>query len=123
LGIVGSHNGFPIQKLAISSDSSICASIAHDEFIRFWNVENLKNKNLDAQSKSKSKMLKNKKLNAKGKSENFFADIIENNEEDDDDDDDEDDDDADDSDDDSSDDENQKNNNKTQADSSSTDSD
>lgn len=98
LGVIGGHDGFPIQKLALSNDSNVCASIGHDEQIRFWDVENLKSRHIDAQSKSKSKVLKNKKLNLKGKSDNFFADLIENDQEHDDDDGDDDDDNDDDDD-------------------------
>lgn len=98
MGVVGSHDGSPVQKLALSSDTNVCASIGHDETIKFWRVESLKTRRLDPQSKSKSKTLKNKKINAKGKADNFFADLIED--EADDDDDDENDSDDDDSDDD-----------------------
>ncbi|RNA43412.1 WD repeat-containing 55-like [Brachionus plicatilis] len=82
LGVVGNHNGFPIHKLNLSSDKNICASLCHDQKIKFWNVENLKHKNMDAQSKSKNKSLKNTKLTAKGKSENFFADLVDGKDED-----------------------------------------
>ncbi len=90
LGILGSHSSdFPIQKLCLSNDRNVCASISHDECVRFWNVENIKEKVLNASSKSKSKKLKNKKLTVKGKAENFFSDLIEDEKDDDDDDDDE----------------------------------
>lgn len=100
VGVVGNHDDFPIQSLSLSSDGNICASISHDQTVRFWSVENIKNKKLDSQSKSKSKELKNKKLTKQGKAENFFADLIEDDEDDEeneDDSDDEDDDDDDDS--------------------------
>ena len=42
LGIVGKHDGFPIQNLCLSSDGNVCASISHDENVKFWNVENIK---------------------------------------------------------------------------------
>ena len=94
--MVGTHEKFPIQKLALSCDGNVCASISHDELVKFWNVKNIKEIKLDAGSKSKSKSAKNKKLNAGGKSENFFSDIIEEKDDDDDDDDDGDSDDSDD---------------------------
>ncbi len=84
LGVVGSHDEFPIQHLALSGDGNICASISHDELVKFWNVEHIKSIEVDAQSKSKNKSLKNKKLNQKGKSDNFFCDIIDEDEEEDD---------------------------------------
>lgn len=82
LGVVGNHDGFPIQKIDLSSDKSVCASLCHDQCVKFWNVENLKNINIDAQSKSKNKTLKNRKLTSKGKSENFFSDLIEEKDDD-----------------------------------------
>ena len=82
LGVVGSHDDFPIQKLCLSSDKNVCASISHDEYVKFWNVENIKHRTLDAQSKSKSKSAKNRKINAFGKSESFFSDLIEEKDED-----------------------------------------
>lgn len=98
LGVVGNHDDFPIQRLTLSSDKNVCASLCHDQCVKFWNVENLKTKNIDAQSKSKNKTLKNKKLTAKGKSENFFADLIENEDDEDEDESEDDSDDSDDSD-------------------------
>jgi hypothetical protein len=76
LGVLGNHSGFPIQRLCLSGDANVCASISHDNFVKFWNVENIKNTKLNASSKSKSKSLKNKKLTSSGKAENFFADLI-----------------------------------------------
>ena len=82
LGVVGSHDGFPIQNLCLSSDGNVCASISHDESVKFWNVESIKNIKLDAQSKSENKSLKNKKITSQGKSENFFSDLVEKENED-----------------------------------------
>jgi len=76
MGIIGSHEDFPIQHLTLSSDRKIVASISHDECVKFWSVEGLEHKSIDPSSKSKNKLLKNSKLTAKGKSENFFSDLI-----------------------------------------------
>jgi hypothetical protein len=84
LGVLGQHDGFPIQNLCLSPDGNVCASISHDEYVKFWNVENIKSIKIDAQSKSKSKSLKDKKLTTKGKSDNFFSDLFENGEDEDD---------------------------------------
>lgn len=78
LGIVGNHKDFPIQRLCLAPDGDVCASISHDDYVRFWNIASIKNKKLDAQSKSKSKSLKNKKLTSSGKADNFFSDLLEN---------------------------------------------
>lgn len=80
MGIIGNHEDFPIQHLTMSSDKKVVASISHDECVKFWNVEGLEHKSIDPSSKSKSKVLKNKKLTVKGKSENFFADLIDEKE-------------------------------------------
>lgn len=74
MGIIGNHENFPIIKLALSPDRKTLASIAHDEYIRFWNIDGLDSKVIQASSKSDSKKLKNKKI---GKNENFFSDLIE----------------------------------------------
>ena len=84
MGIVGKHDGFPIQNLCLSSDGNVCASISHDENVKFWNVENIKEIKIDAQSKSENKKLKNKKITAKGKPDNFFSDLVEKQNDDDD---------------------------------------
>ena len=89
---MGNHDGFPVQNLCLSADGNVCASISHDENVKFWNVENIKDIKIDAQSKSENKSLKNKKLTAKGKSENFFSDLVEKKDENDEDDDESDDD-------------------------------
>lgn len=99
LGIVGSHNQFPIQNMCLSSDGNVVASISHDECVKFWNVENIKSIKIDAQSKSTNKSLRNKKINSSGLSDNFFADLCENKDKGDDDSDDSDEDDGKDSDD------------------------
>jgi WD repeat-containing protein 55 len=87
LGIVGNHNNFPIQQMSLSSDGNFLASISHDETVRIWNVEHVKNMRVNVQAKKvKSKALKDKKITTKGKSENFFEDLIDNEEENEDDD-------------------------------------
>ena len=91
MGVLGNHDGFPIQTMSVSSDGNVVASISHDEYVKFWNVENIKSIKIDAQSKCKNKTLKNKKINVKGKSDNFFADLCEKNDEDEEEDDDDDD--------------------------------
>ena len=77
----------------MSSDGNVCASISHDEYVKFWSIENIKTIKIDAQSKSKNKTLKNKKISVSGKSENFFADLDDKADENDDSDEEDDDDD------------------------------
>jgi hypothetical protein len=68
--------------MCLSNNGNVCASISHDNSVKFWNVENIKNIKLNASSKSKSKSLKNKKITSSGKSENFFADLIDKEDDD-----------------------------------------
>ena len=76
LGVLGNHDGFPIQNLCLSNDGNVCASSSFDSCVKFWNIENIRNIKLDAQSK-RNKKLKNKKITASGKTDNFFADLDE----------------------------------------------
>jgi hypothetical protein len=88
--------------MCLSNDGNVCASISHDNSVKFWNVENIKNIKLNASSKSKSKSLKNRKITSSGKSENFFADLIDEEDDEEEDGSDEEEDDSDDDSDDSS---------------------
>lgn len=38
LGILGSHDEFPVEGLKLNHDKMLMASISHDEGIRFWDV-------------------------------------------------------------------------------------
>lgn len=38
LGVVGFHEDFPIEKLCLSRDGNLLASISHDQSIKFWNI-------------------------------------------------------------------------------------
>lgn len=38
IGVLGNHDGFPIERLGLSRDSSILGSCSHDSTIKFWNV-------------------------------------------------------------------------------------
>lgn len=44
LGVIGDHDGFPVEGIQKDRDSSLLASFAHDEIIRFWDISHfLKN--------------------------------------------------------------------------------
>ncbi|XP_002740021.1 WD repeat-containing protein 55-like [Saccoglossus kowalevskii] len=76
LGIVGEHEDFPIESLAVSHDQSILISSSHDQKIKFWNIQELDHIDVDPQEKCKKKKRKNKRLNTSGKEEvDFFADL------------------------------------------------
>eukprot|EP01097_Dermamoeba_algensis_P003699 TRINITY_DN2533_c1_g1_i1.p1 TRINITY_DN2533_c1_g1~~TRINITY_DN2533_c1_g1_i1.p1 ORF type:complete len:280 (-),score=75.70 TRINITY_DN2533_c1_g1_i1:173-1012(-) len=41
IGVVGEHEDFPIEKLALSYDQTILGSCSHDHHIKFWDVKNI----------------------------------------------------------------------------------
>lgn len=43
LGVIGSHDKFPIESLSVSHDRQLLASCSHDETVRFWDVSGLHN--------------------------------------------------------------------------------
>ncbi len=38
LGVLGSHDDFPVEALAFSHDRRLLASIAHDSAVRLWDM-------------------------------------------------------------------------------------
>lgn len=40
-GLVGDHEGFPLEKMRWSSDRNLVGSISHDNLVRFWDVSYL----------------------------------------------------------------------------------
>lgn len=38
LGVLGSHDDFPVERMAFSHDRRLLASIAHDSAVRLWDV-------------------------------------------------------------------------------------
>lgn len=41
LGILGDHDGFPIERLAQNENLTLIASISHDAVVRFWDAHEL----------------------------------------------------------------------------------
>ncbi|KAJ8599981.1 hypothetical protein CTAYLR_001805 [Chrysophaeum taylorii] len=41
LGVLGDHDGFPIERLASNHDLSLVASLSHDTVVRFWDAREL----------------------------------------------------------------------------------
>ena len=81
IGIIGDHDDFPIQHLCISNDGNTCASLSHDECVKFWDIEKLSNLQVREKNKVKSKTMKNKNITAKGgKFSGFFSDLVEKKE-------------------------------------------
>ena len=41
LGILGDHDGFPVERLAANANLSLVASLSHDNLVRFWDANEL----------------------------------------------------------------------------------
>ncbi|XP_064636952.1 WD repeat-containing protein 55-like isoform X2 [Lineus longissimus] len=80
IGVVGQHDGFPIENMCISQDKTLLASCSHDQKIKFWNLENVKKEKIDQTRKAK-KSNKTKTLNTSAVNSNFFADLEERTDE------------------------------------------
>ncbi|ESO93771.1 hypothetical protein LOTGIDRAFT_182189 [Lottia gigantea] len=70
MGIIGEHDGFPIEGLSLSHDRCLLASCSHDQCVKFWNIEKLEKLKINKKRVTK---YKTKKLFSRD--ENFFADI------------------------------------------------
>jgi WD40 repeat protein len=55
LGIIGEHEDFPVERLAMSRDRKYMASCSHDNSIKFWNVSYLWNEDEDDEEESPNK--------------------------------------------------------------------
>ncbi|XP_045203971.2 LOW QUALITY PROTEIN: WD repeat-containing protein 55-like [Mercenaria mercenaria] len=74
LGVVGEHPGdFPVENLSLSRDKHWLASCSHDQKIKFWNVDSIKDETVDVKSRAK-KGNKSKFLKSSDKGD-FFADM------------------------------------------------
>ena len=102
IGVVGEHEDFPVENLSLSRDKTFIASCSHDQTIKFWNVEEIKEEQVSTKKKAK-KTNKPKYMKSAAK-DNFFAGLAEEGESSKTDDKDDDKDDEDDSDDDDEDD-------------------
>ena len=41
-GVVGMHDGFPVEKLAVSGDKTFLGSCSHDKLLKFWRIDDMK---------------------------------------------------------------------------------
>jgi len=41
IGVLGDHDGFPVERLAVNRDASLVASLSHDSIVRFWDATEL----------------------------------------------------------------------------------
>lgn len=53
LGVLGHHDDFPIERLAITSDRRHVASCSHDKTVRFWPIHDLLGEDSDEDASSK----------------------------------------------------------------------
>ncbi|KXJ14351.1 WD repeat-containing protein 55 [Exaiptasia diaphana] len=68
IGPVGEHSDFPIERIRLSPDENLLASCSHDQTVKFWDIEHLRDTTISPGSK-KSETVKS------GTSSNFFADL------------------------------------------------
>jgi hypothetical protein len=54
LGILGDHDGFPIEKLAFTCNRHFVGSMTHDNFIRIWDARILQDNDMDSLASSHS---------------------------------------------------------------------
>jgi WD repeat-containing protein 55 len=45
LGVLGEHDGYPVEKLQFNADRSYVGSVSHDNFIRLWDARVLQDDN------------------------------------------------------------------------------
>ncbi|XP_070552585.1 WD repeat-containing protein 55-like isoform X2 [Ptychodera flava] len=77
LGVIGEHEDNPIESLAVSNDGSLLLSSSHDQKIKFWNVSDIDQIEVDPREKVKRGKTKHKKLNTTGAvQDDFFANLV-----------------------------------------------
>ena len=47
LGVIGEHDGYPVEHIALSHDRAFLSSCSHDNTVKFWNVSYLYDSNDD----------------------------------------------------------------------------
>ena len=47
LGVLGEHDGYPVEKLQFNADRSYVGSVSHDNFIRLWDARVLQDDNIN----------------------------------------------------------------------------
>lgn len=72
LGVIGDHNGFPVERMTISRCKTWLASCSHDDQIKFWNVSEIAKQKVDGHKKADRKKVS--KPCAAGSE--FFKDLV-----------------------------------------------
>ena len=57
LGVLGAHDGFPIEGLGWSCNRNMVGSISHDEYIRLWDASLLKEEDDDSDDNDEENMV------------------------------------------------------------------
>ncbi|KAK3099283.1 hypothetical protein FSP39_002018 [Pinctada imbricata] len=78
LGVVGEHEDFPVENLSLSHDHLYIASCSHDQTIKFWNIDEIKEEKVN--TKKKAKRTNKPKAFKSAAKENFFAGLAEEGE-------------------------------------------
>ena len=71
LGLVGQHDGFPVENLTRSHCKRYLASCSHDQKVKFWDVDGIERQTVDAQEKPKRTF----KRPQGAATSDFFADL------------------------------------------------
>ncbi|XP_041360026.1 WD repeat-containing protein 55-like isoform X2 [Gigantopelta aegis] len=75
IGVVGEHDGFPVESLSLSHDRQFIASCSHDQRVKFWSIGELEHTSVNTKRKA-NKSLKSKPLKS-AKHSDFFSDLAE----------------------------------------------
>lgn len=82
MGVIGEHQGFPIENLALSKDLDYLVSSSHDNTIKFWNIScfwSEEGANFEVEEKKEKKLQKQlkqtKQSKQKRKMRSFFSDL------------------------------------------------
>ena len=75
LGVVGEHDGFPVESLSLSHTGDMIASCSHDHKVKFFSVSELENISVNTKRKAKQS-IKSTPLKS-AKHSDFFSDLVE----------------------------------------------
>lgn len=77
LGVIGSHQKFPVESLSLSHDGDLLASCSHDQAVKFWNVSGVREMRVDPGSRGKEGDRSKSVAGGPSKKGSFFAGLAE----------------------------------------------
>ena len=78
LGVVGQHmEDFPVEAMSRTADGTCVSTCSHDQYVKFWNIEELKRQKVDTSKRGSKKGKKLMKF-GKAKKDDFFSGLVEN---------------------------------------------